>query len=211
MGRFRLPDLPYSKEALKPFLSGETIECHYGKHHSGYVEKMNEMLQAASSEWPADVSLEEIVLKSQGGLFNQASQAWNHSFYWYGLSPDAQSPQGRIAQSITESFGSYESFCLQFIEKGVGLFGSGWVWLVKDVNNHLEVMTTANAENPLRQKRRPLLNCDVWEHAYYIDFRNERKKYLQDFFRHVNWRFVEENLIASKPASMSSLMKITPL
>lgn len=206
MKKFKLPELPYAKDALKSYLSAETLEFHYGKHHKAYVDKLNDMINADNTSWSPDTSLEEIVLKSQGPLFNQAGQAWNHTFYWYGMSPDQQEPNASVKEAFNKSFGSFEKFKTTFVEKGVGQFGSGWVWLVKDANNELEILTTANAENPLRQKRIPLLVCDVWEHAYYIDFRNERKRYLENFFQCVNWQFVGENLASNRPANMTALM-----
>jgi len=206
MRKFKLPELPYAKDALKSYLSAETLEYHYGKHHKAYVDKLNDMLGADSTAWNPDATLEEVVVKSQGGLFNQAGQAWNHTFYWYGMTPDQQKPESALSDAINSSFGSFDKFKATFVEKGVGQFGSGWVWLVKDANKNLEIVSTANAENPLRQKRIPLLVCDVWEHAYYIDFRNERKKYLDNFFQCVNWRFVAENFASDRPANITTLM-----
>jgi superoxide dismutase, Fe-Mn family len=206
MRKFKLPELPYAKDGLKSYLSAETLEYHYGKHHKGYVDKLNEMLSADSSTWDPDTTLEEIVVKAQGGLFNQAGQAWNHTFYWYGMTPEQRKPEGKLNEAIHSSFGSFDKFKSTFVEKGMAQFGSGWVWLVKDADQKLEIMTTANAENPLRQKRIPLLVSDVWEHAYYIDFRNERKKYLENFFQSVNWQFVGENFASNRPANVTALM-----
>src|SRR5262249_7643831 len=151
----------------------ETLEYHYDKHHRGYVDKLNHLLEEGGSGWGSGVSLEELVMRAEGALFNQAGQAWNHTFYWYSLSPDEIAVEGGLKKAIEGEFGSVEKMQSLFVERGVGQFGSGWVWLVKDQSNHLDILTTPNAENPLRQRRIPLLTCDVWEHAYYVDFRNE--------------------------------------
>jgi Fe-Mn family superoxide dismutase len=203
---FKLPRLPYAKNSMLSFLTEETFDYHYGKHHQAYIDKLNSMLKTEKSFGP-DVSLEELVQKTQGGLFNQAGQAWNHTFYWMGLSPEKQSPtSGELKKAIDQSFGSMDQFQTKFVEAGVGVFGSGWIWLVKDSSNKLEIVGTSNAENPIRQGKMPLLVSDVWEHAYYIDFRNQRKSYLEKFMAHVNWQFVQENFASAKPANMTQLM-----
>lgn len=206
MRKFKLPELPYALDGLKPFLSHETLEYHYEKHHRGYVDKLNQLLEKDDSGWTTDSTLEDLVIGAEGALFNQAGQAWNHSFYWLCLSPEQTGLEGRMKQVIEQEFGSVEQMQSLFVDKGTQLFGSGWVWLVKDPAKRLNIVTTSNAENPLRQRCLPLLTCDVWEHAYYVDFRNERKKYLQDFFQHVNWHFVAENLASQAPANMTQLM-----
>lgn len=202
---FKLPKLPYGKNSMAPFLTEETFDYHYGKHHQAYVTKLNSLLK--DSSYGADVTLEELVQKTEGGMFNQAGQAWNHTFYWMTLSPEKTAPtSAELKKAIDDSFGSMDKFQSQFVEKGVGVFGSGWIWLVKDNSNKLELVGTSNAENPIRQGKTPLLVADVWEHAYYIDYRNARKDYLEKFMAHVNWQFVQENFASAKPANMTQLM-----
>jgi Fe-Mn family superoxide dismutase len=190
---YTLPPLPYAMDALAPFLTKETLEFHYGKHHQTYVDNLNKM--APGTEFDGK-SLEEIVLKAQGPIFNNAAQVWNHTFYWGGLRPKGGNaePGGELAQAINAAFGSFATFKEQFTAKTVGQFGSGWGWLVKGKDGKLAVEATGNAGNPLTAGAKPLLTCDVWEHAYYIDYRNARAKYVAEFFNHVNWDFVEKNL-----------------
>ena len=187
-----LPELPYDKKALSPYISEETLNYHYGKHHKAYVDKLN--AQLPGSEWEK-ASLEEIVQSSQGGIFNNSAQVWNHSFYWNCLSSrGGASPKGEVAQAIEKSFQSFEKFKEQFSACAMSQFGSGWAWLVKEEGS-LKILSTANAETPLTHKKQTaLLTCDVWEHAYYIDYRNARNKYLEAFWSLVNWEFVHKNM-----------------
>ena len=187
-----LPDLPYAKNALEPHISQETLEYHYGKHHNTYVEKLNGLIK--DTEW-ADASLEDIVRGSSGGVFNNAAQVWNHTFYWHCLSPNGGgAPSGKLAKAIDDAFGSFDKFKAEFSDKAVTLFGSGWAWLVKKPDGKLAIVQTGNAETPLTGDSKPLMTCDVWEHAYYIDYRNARPKYLEAFWNLVNWDFVASNL-----------------
>ena len=187
-----LPPLPFAKDALEPYMSRETLDYHYGKHHKAYVDKVNSLISGTEF---ADASLEELVAESAGEIFNNAAQAWNHTFFWNCLSPRRQSP-GREVSRALEALGGVESFQKQFDKAASGLFGSGWTWLVKDSRGVLKIMTTANANTPVRDGHVALLTCDVWEHAYYIDHRNDRAGYLQSFWPLVNWDFVAENLAA---------------
>lgn len=187
-----LPDLPYAKNALEPHISQETLEYHYGKHHNTYVEKLNGLIK--DTEW-ANASLEDVVRGSSGGVFNNAAQVWNHTFYWHCLSPNGGgAPSGKLAKAIDDAFGSFDKFKEQFSDKAVTLFGSGWAWLVKKPDGSLAIVQTGNAETPLTGDSKPLMTCDVWEHAYYIDYRNARPKYLEAFWNLVNWDFVASNL-----------------
>lgn len=187
-----LPELPYSKDALAPHISAETLEFHYGKHHQGYLTKLNAAIEGTEN---AEKSLEEIVKTAKGGLFNNAAQVWNHTFYWNSLSPNGGgAPNGAIANAINDSFGSFEDFKKEFNTQAAGQFGSGWAWLVKKSDGKLAITTTSNAETPLTGKDVPLLTCDVWEHAYYVDYRNDRAKYLEHFWSLVNWDFANKNL-----------------
>jgi Fe-Mn family superoxide dismutase len=191
MMSFELPALPYAKDALAPHISAETIEFHYGKHHQTYVTNLNNLI--AGSEFEG-LSLEEIVKKSSGGIFNNAAQVWNHTFYWNSLSPNGGgAPAGGLAHAIDRTFGSFEQFKEEFTKTAVTTFGSGWAWLVKKPNGGLELVSTSNAATPLTAGQTPILTCDVWEHAYYIDFRNLRPKYLEAFWALVNWEFASAN------------------
>ncbi len=190
---YTLPPLPYAMDALAPFLTKETLEFHYGKHHQTYVDNLNKL--APGTEFDGK-SLEDIIAKAQGPVFNNAAQVWNHTFYWNGLKPKggAVEPTGDLAKAINDAFGSFAAFKEQFTTKTVGQFGSGWGWLVKGKDGKLAVEATGNAGNPLTAGSKPLLTCDVWEHAYYIDYRNARAKYVAEFFNFVNWDFVAKNL-----------------
>lgn len=189
---YTLPSLPYAMDALAPFLTKETLEFHYGKHHQTYVDNLNKL--ALGTEFDGK-SLEEIIKKAQGPIFNNAAQIWNHTFYWNGLKPKAiPEPTGDIGKAILDSFGSFAKFKEQFADTSVKQFGSGWGWLVRGTDGKLKVVSTSNAGNPLTAGDKPLLTCDVWEHAYYIDYRNARAKYVDAFWAHVNWEFVEKNL-----------------
>jgi len=188
---FDLPPLPYPEDALAPVISAETLALHHGKHHKKYVDTMNELL--AKSDIRAN-SLEDVVRSSDGKLFNNAAQAWNHDFYWKSLSPKSNSPSGAMRQRLERDFGSYESFCDKFAAAATGQFGSGWAWLI-DMNGKLEVVATGNADTPMADGARCLLTLDVWEHAYYVDYRNQREKYAQAVIeKRLNWEFAERNL-----------------
>jgi Fe-Mn family superoxide dismutase len=202
---FKLPQLPYSPTALAPFLTAETFEFHYGKHHKTYIDKMNDAIKGTPDE---NKSLEELVKTTQGGLFNNAAQSWNHTFYWLGFSEKGTplSDSG-LKKAIDETFGGMEAFQKTFNEKTAAQFGSGWGWLVKTSAGKLQIKTTGNAENPITQGDIPLLTCDVWEHAYYIDYRNARPKYLEAFWKHVDWSFVAKNFNSSSVPNMTVTMK----
>jgi Fe-Mn family superoxide dismutase len=189
---FQLPALPYAKDALAPYMSQETLEYHHGKHHAAYVNKLNAGI--VGTEW-AGKSLEDIIRGSQGGIFNNAAQTWNHTFFWNCLSPNGGGqPRGDLANAITSSFGSYADFKTKFSEACAGQFGSGWGWLVKN-GGTVEIMTTANADTPMKHNKTALLTIDVWEHAYYIDYRNDRPKFIAVILDNlVNWDFVASNL-----------------
>ncbi len=189
---FELPALPYAKDALAPHISAETIDYHYGKHHNTYVVNLNGLIE--NSEF-ADKSLEDIIKSSSGPVFNNAAQVWNHTFYWNCLSPNGGGePQGALADAINAKFGSFDEFKKAYTADCVGNFGSGWTWLVKNSSGELEIMKTSNAGCPLTEGVTPLMTCDVWEHAYYIDYRNARPAYVEAFWNLVNWDFVASNL-----------------
>lgn len=188
---FELPALPYANDALAPHISAETIEYHYGKHHQTYVTNLNNLVPGTEFD---GLSLEDIVKKSSGGIFNNAAQVWNHTFYWNCLSPNGGgAPTGGLANAIDRTFGSFEKFQEEFTKCAVTTFGSGWAWLVKNANGTLELVSTSNAACPLTAGQTPILTCDVWEHAYYIDYRNARPKYLEAFWALVNWEFASAN------------------
>ncbi len=185
-----LPALPYARDALEPYISKETLDYHYGRHHQGYVTKLNKLLPGSEHEGQ---DLETIVKTSEGGLFNNAAQIWNHSFYWNCLSANAGSkPEHALAEAIDQSFNSFTEFKQQFTDTALSTFGSGWAWLVKQPDGRLAVTSTGNADSPLQSENLPLLTCDVWEHAYYIDYRNARAQYLDAFWHLVNWGFVNQ-------------------
>ena len=188
-----LPALPYARNALQPHISEETIDFHYGKHHKSYVDKLNGQIEGTDM---ADQSLEEIVRGADGGVFNNAAQIWNHTFYWNCLSPaGGGEPGGALADAITSSFGSFDAFKEQFTDSAVTNFGSGWTWLVKNGDGSLTIVNTGNADTPLTDDSvTPLLTVDVWEHAYYIDYRNARPAYMDAFWALVNWDFVTSNM-----------------
>ncbi len=189
---FTLPELPYAKDALAPHISNETLEYHYGKHHQGYVNKLNGLVEGTDL---ADKSLEDIIKSQTGGLFNNAAQIWNHTFYWNSLTPNGGgAPTGAIADKITEDFGSFDAFKEAFTKAAGTQFGSGWAWLCKNSSGKLEIVATSNADNPMTKDLTPLLTCDVWEHAYYVDYRNARPKYIEAFWSLVNWDFANANL-----------------
>lgn len=191
---FELPELPYPMDALAPQISKETLDYHYGKHHKSYVEKLNGLVSGTEFE---NKSLEDIVRTADGGMFNNAAQVWNHTFYWNCLSPEGGgAANGPVASAIKESFGSFDEFQQAFTDSAAGNFGSGWTWLVKNSDNSLAILNTSNADTPLTDSTTsPLLTADVWEHAYYIDYRNARPKYLKAFWALVNWEFVNSNYL----------------
>jgi superoxide dismutase, Fe-Mn family len=187
---FPLPPLPYAEDALAPVISAETLELHHGKHHKKYVDTMNQLLEKE----PLEAStLEEVVGAAKGKLFNNAAQAWNHHFYWHSLSPKRQRPSGALLHRLEKDFGSYERFADAFSTAAIGVFGSGWAWLVEK-DGKLEVATTSNADTPMAHGTKCLLTVDVWEHAYYVDYRNERERYLSAIRDRLNWEFAEKNL-----------------
>lgn len=184
----KLPDLPFSLDALEPAISRETLEYHYGKHHNTYVTNLNKLIVGTEFE---HAPLEDIIMKASGGLFNNAAQVYNHTFYWNCLAPNAGGePGGKLAEAIRQTFGSFSDFKEKFSQVAVSTFGSGWAWLVKDAQGNLEIVSTGNADNPLTAGKTPLLTCDVWEHAYYIDYRNARPSYVEKFWDLINWNFV---------------------
>jgi superoxide dismutase, Fe-Mn family len=188
----RLPELPYARDALLPHISPETIDYHYGKHHQTYVTNLNNLIKGTPNE---DKSLEDIIKTSSGGLFNNAAQVWNHTFYWHCLKPNGGGePTGKLADAIHQSFGSFSAFKEQFTQTALTTFGSGWAWLVQKTDGTLALVSTSNAGCPLTGSDRPLLTCDVWEHAYYVDFRNARAKYVEAFWALVNWDFVSSQM-----------------
>jgi Fe-Mn family superoxide dismutase len=188
---YELPGLPYAADALEPVISEETIDYHYGKHHQAYVTNLNKLVAGTEFE---GASLEDIIRKSDGAIFNNGAQVWNHTFYWNGLSPDGGGqPSGALGEAIDAAFGSFEAFKEAFVTSAVGNFGSGWTWLVKNDDGSVEIVNTSNAANPIRDGKTPLLTIDVWEHAYYIDYRNARPKYLDEIWKLVNWDFVAAN------------------
>lgn len=188
----KLPTLPYALDALQPHLSKETLEFHYGKHHQTYVTNLNNLIKGTEF---ADLSLEEIIKKSSGGMFNNAAQVWNHTFYWNGLSPQGGGqPTGKLAEAINQSFGNFDKFKEEFTKTAINTFGSGWAWLVKNTDGKLALVSTSNAATPMTSGATALLTCDVWEHAYYIDYRNARAKYVEAFWNLVNWESVAKNL-----------------
>jgi superoxide dismutase, Fe-Mn family len=183
-----LPPLPYAKNALEPHISAETIEYHYGKHHQTYVTNLNNLVKGTEFE---AMGLEDIVKKSSAGVFNNAAQVWNHTFYWNCLKPNGGGePTGALADAINKAFGSFASFKEKFSTSAVTNFGSGWTWLVKNPDGSVEIVNTSNAGTPMTSGKTALLTCDVWEHAYYIDYRNARAKYVESFWNLVNWDFV---------------------
>ncbi|MEZ5141788.1 MAG: superoxide dismutase [Acidimicrobiales bacterium] len=189
---FELPPLPYAMDALAPHISQETLEYHYGKHHQTYVTNLNNLVAGTDDE---NASLTDIIMKAEGGLFNNSAQVWNHTFYWSSMKPGGGGePTGEVADRINGAFGSYAAFRDEFAKAATTQFGSGWAWLVDD-GSGLKVTQTANADLPMKHSQKALLTIDVWEHAYYIDFRNARPNYISTFLDHlVNWDFVAENL-----------------
>jgi Fe-Mn family superoxide dismutase len=189
-----LPPLPYERTALQPHISAETIDYHYGKHHQTYVTNLNNLIKGTELE---NLGLEDIIKRSSGGIFNNAAQVWNHTFYWNCLSPrGGGEPTGALAGAINAAFGSFAAFKEKFSTSAVTNFGSGWTWLVRNADGTLAIVNTGNAATPMTEGKAALLTCDVWEHAYYIDYRNARAKYVESFWNLVNWEFVARNLAA---------------
>ena len=187
----KLPELPYAIDALAPTISKETMEYHYGKHHQAYVTNLNNLIKGTEFE---NASLEDIIKKSSGGVFNNAAQVWNHTFFWNTLSPNGGgAPKGDLAKAIDAKFGSYDAFKEAFTKSAVGNFGSGWTWLVKKADGSVDIVNTSNAATPLTGTDKPLITVDVWEHAYYIDYRNARPKFVEAFWNLVNWEFAAKN------------------
>jgi superoxide dismutase, Fe-Mn family len=186
-----LPEVPYAMDALAPHISKETLEYHYGKHHAAYVTNLNNLVKGTEFE---SSSLEDIVKKSTGGVFNNAAQIWNHTFYWHCLSPNGGgAPTGKLADAINAKFGSFDAFKEAFTKSAIGNFGSSWTWLVKKADDSVDIVNTSNAATPLTTQDKPLLTCDLWEHAYYIDYRNARPKYIETFWNLANWEFASKN------------------
>ena len=188
----KLPELPFALDALAPQISKETLEYHYGKHHQTYITNLNNLIKGTEFE---NLSLEDIIKKSSGGLFNNAAQTWNHTFYWFGLTPAVKAkskPKEALLKAINTKWGTFEDFKKAFDTCAAGTFGSGWAWLVKNSDGSLDLLSTSNAATPLTTNQTPILVCDVWEHAYYIDYRNSRPNYLSKFWEIVNWDEVEK-------------------
>ena len=189
-----LPELSFSRNALEPVISGETIDVHHGKHHKGYVDKLNSLIPGTKFE---HMTLTEIVRASDGVIFNNAAQAWNHDFYWKSLIPKNTPPRGALLHAIEKKFGDLGQFTSEFNKASAGLFGSGWAWLVADARGNIDIETTSNALNPIKQGKMPLLVVDVWEHAYYLDYRNERGRYLDAIPKILDWEFADRNYSAT--------------
>ena len=197
---FTLPPLPYPTDALEPFLSKKTIEYHYGKHHASYIENTNKLIR--DTHFKDCKNLEDIVLHSDGSLYNNAAQAWNHDFYWHCFSPTGGGmPDGVLAEKIEKDFGSFDEFKTKFAIAATSLFGSGWIWLVENHDGKLEIFSAANADNPLRFGRNPILVCDVWEHAYYLDKQNRRAEYVNEFWDKIDWNAATARLKNVKSCS----------
>ncbi len=191
--KFELPKLPYEMDALEPFISKRTLEFHYGKHHQTYVTNLNNLVIESKFE---NADLETIIKSAEGALFNNAAQVWNHTFFFMSLKKDEKCvPQDKLAESLQKSFGTYADFKDAFTKASLGLFGSGWVWLVKNQNGLLEIIQENNAGNPLRKGLMPILTCDVWEHSYYLDYQNKRADYINAFWSLINWKMIEERFL----------------
>lgn len=186
--KFELPKLPYATDALEPVISAKTIEFHYGKHHQAYVNNLNNLIAGTDFE---NSDLETIIKEAKGGIFNNAAQVWNHTFYFTAFSPNGGGePKGNLAEEITKTFGSFDAFKNDFNKAAATLFGSGWAWLVKDANGNLKIVQTSNAANPMCDGLTPILTCDVWEHAYYLDYQNKRPDYISSFWNVIDWELV---------------------
>ncbi len=202
---FKLPQLPYSKDALTGFLSPESFEFHYEKHHKTYIDNLNKFIAAGTAK---GTTLEDIMMNSSGPVFNNAAQTWNHTFYWFSLAPESKkgTPDGALTDAINKKYSSVDGMFTKLAEVGTGVFGSGWVWLVQTSTGELDIVGTSNAEIPMKQGLKPLLTFDVWEHAYYIDYRNRRADFLKTATKHTNWNFVNENFKSSKSANLTPFM-----
>ena len=198
--KFELMKLPYEETALEPYISSETLAYHHGKHHAGYVNKLNALIAGTEFE---DKRLDYIIKNASGAIFNNAAQVFNHDFYWHGLLGRTTNASVELSDLIERDFGSMEDFKKLFLEKAASLFGSGWVWLVVTEDKKLIIEAFSNADNPIHHNKTPLLTCDVWEHAYYIDYRNGRADYLQNWWKLVNWEFVSDNLAGVENDPMS--------
>jgi Fe-Mn family superoxide dismutase len=206
--RFQLPELPYKLDELEPFISARTMEFHFYKHHKSYIDKTNHLLEAPTA-WQDELTLEEVVQTSTGALFNNAAQAWNHCFFWHCLRPSRKAeerPTGELALALDASFGSYDRFRQVFTSKATELFGSGYVWVIKDRSRRLSIVTSTNAETPIVDGYPPILALDVWEHAYYLDYQNERQKFVEGFWHIVNWDYVSQCLVGTGIPSMTKHM-----
>ncbi len=204
---FKLPQLPYAKNAMAPFLNEEQISFHYDKHHKAYIDNLNKFIETDASL--KNKSLEEIVLTSNGGIFNNAAQIWNHTFYWFNMAPAGQgaTASAELSAAIQRDFGSLDELKAKFIDGGVKTFGSGWIWLCVDAAGKLSLVSTSNAAVPFTGNGpAPILVADVWEHAYYVDYRNLRAKYLETFWNHINWNFVSENFASKKVRDLTKSM-----
>lgn len=203
----QLPELPYPKEALEPSISAETLNYHYGKHHKAYVDKLNELIKGTKFE---SMDLESIIKSADGPIFNNAAQHWNHSFFWNCMKPDAGgTPSGKLADMINQKWITFQKFQEEFSKQAVANFGSGWTWLIQS-GDGLEILNTSNAENPLKLGKKALFTLDVWEHAYYIDYRNARPDFVKAFWNVLNWEFVSKNLDLPDEASRSKKKGISP-
>lgn len=208
---FKLPNLPYAKSALAPFLNEEQLTLHYEKHHKAYVDQLNELLETDSEN--QNKSLEEIVLTSTGEIYNNAAQMWNHTFFWHTLAPKGKTgtASNKLQEAITRDFGNLDALKSKFVDAGIKIFGSGWVWLCMNDSGKLSIISTSNAAVPYKEVGAiPLIVADVWEHAYYVDYRNERKKYLEEFWTQINWRFVSENYDSKKVRNLTALHRSEP-
>jgi Fe-Mn family superoxide dismutase len=194
--KHKLPALPYAHDALEPYMSKETLDYHYGKHHKTYVDTLNKLIEGTKFQ---DRALEDVIRTSEGKIFNNAAQAWNHTFFWNCMGPGCGGdPSDELASAILNKFKSFSEFKKKFSEAAVAQFGSGWAWLVRNKDGSLAIETTPNAENPLTSDKAAILTCDVWEHAYYIDYRNDRAKFLNGFWSLVNWDFANENFVSKR-------------
>lgn len=203
--RFELPPLPYAKDALEPYVSAKTVDLHYEKHHRGYLRKLKNAIEGKNeAQW----SLEHLITNTEGDVFNNAAQVWNHTFYWNSMHPGSGEPGSKFSSALKKEFGSIGSFKQELAQAANGQFGSGWAWLVIDTGGGLRVMSSSDAENPLQSRRVPILTIDVWEHAYYLDYQNEREKYVDAYLDHlINWDFAEANYEAAADGALQDMEK----
>lgn len=188
--KFELPTLPYAADALEPVISANTIGFHYGKHHQAYVNNLNNLIK--DTKFESNYTLEQIIMEAEGGIFNNAAQVWNHTFYFEALGKQSAGPKGALLEAIVRDFSSFDNFRQQFSDAAIKVFGSGWAWLVKDKSGKLSIRQTSNAGNPMTDGFIPILTCDVWEHAYYLDYQNRRPDYIKSFWDLINWDKVAE-------------------